>query len=310
MSADPPSWIEVTLRVHADAADVVADAFTEAGAAGVVVEPALRISDDADFAYQELRDEPWTVRASFPAPLELANRRALLRRLDALGLPGGLPPLRYATVHPEDWAETWKQFYTVQHIGRRLVIRPSWEPYEPEPGEVVVELDPGAAFGTGQHETTRLCLAALERHVAEGATVLDVGAGSGILAVAAAKLGAAEVLAVDIDAGAVPVMVENAQRNHVSDRITASAGSVGDDWPWPERPPEVIADLVLANISSTVLVALMGDLARALRQGGILVASGYIAGNADEVRQAASAAGLSEIEMLDDGDWRCLVAAR
>ncbi len=300
----------MSARVSADAADLVADALTDAGAPGVAIEPALRISDDADFAYEELRDQPWTVRASFPAPLEAHERRALLRRLALLELPGGLPPLRYAAVHPEDWAEAWKQFYSVQHIGHRLVIRPSWEPYDPTDGEVVVELDPGAAFGTGQHETTRLCLAALERHLAAGTTVLDVGAGSGILAVAAAKLGAAEVLAVDVDASTVPVVIENAERNGVSACMSAEAGSLGDAWPWPERPPESVADLVLANISSTVLVPLAPDLAAALRPDGLLVASGFITRNADEVRAAMSAAGLREVEMLDEGDWRCLVARR
>jgi ribosomal protein L11 methyltransferase len=309
MTGDGAQWIEVTALVEADDSDLVAAALTDAGAQGAVIEPVLLISDDADFAYEERRDRRWVVRAYFAAPFEAPARRRLRHRLDRLDLPGGLGRLHYAAVEPQDWSETWKQFYTLQRIGR-LVIRPSWEPYEAAPGEVVVDLDPGAAFGTGQHETTRLCLAALSRHMTEGMTVLDVGAGSGILAVAAALLGSAEVLAVDVDASTVPVVLENAERNGVASRITAAAGSLGDEWPWPGRPPEELADVVVANISSTVLVRLMPGLVRAIRPGGLLIASGFIQRNAPEVTAAAAAAGLSERALEVEGDWCCLVAQR
>ncbi len=312
MPVTPPPkadrWIEITAHVSADASDLVADLLREGGADGVVIEPALLISDTANFAYEELRDRAWRVRGYVPAPFEASAQQELEARLRELA--PDLGELAFAEVVPEDWSQTWKQFYSVMHIGSRLVIRPSWEPYEAQPGEVVVDLDPGAAFGTGQHETTRLCMEAIEQYVQPGMDVYDIGAGSGILAIAAVKLGAREVLCVDDDATTVPVLEENAVINGVADRILAAEGSMGADWPWPERPPVDAADVVLANISSTWVVTLMPDLAAAVRPGGVLVASGFIERDAGEVRAAAEAAGLDEVSLTAEGDWRCLVARR
>lgn len=307
MATPADRWFEVVARCHAADSDAVADALREAGAAGVSIEPALLISDGADFAYEERTDRPWAVRATFPAPLEAAQRRALRRDLVAR-TRHDLPPLRYGEVDPVDWAEEWKRFYRIQHIGERLVVRPSWEPYEARPGEVVLDLDPGTAFGTGEHETTRLCLAALERVVRPGAQVLDVGAGSGILAIAAALLGAAHVRGVDLDAETVAVAEENAARNGVGIRF--GAGSLGDTWPWPDAPSEGSADVVLANISSIVLGVLMPLLAAALRPGGALIASGFLVRDAHEVRAAVLDAGLRVEAETAEGNWGALTARR
>ncbi|MDO9444499.1 MAG: 50S ribosomal protein L11 methyltransferase [Dehalococcoidia bacterium] len=310
MATPADRWFEVVARCDPADTEAVADVLREAGAAGVSIEPVLLISDSADFSYEELTDRPWVVRATFPAVLSQPARRALRRRLAEVAVTGPLARLRMREVEPVDWAEEWKQFYRIQHIGQRLVVRPSWEPYEAQPHEVIIDLDPGAAFGTGEHETTRLCLLAMEGVIAPGMDVLDVGAGSGILAIGAAKLGARSVRAVDIDAATVAVAVENAERNGVDGMIEFGAGSVGDIWPWPAAPAEGSADLVLANISSVVLGRLMSLLVAALRPGGTLVASGFLRRDAHEVRAAAEQAGLVVLQDIEEGDWGALVATR
>jgi len=306
MATPTDRWFEAVARVDSRDADLVADAFAISGASGVAVEPAIFIRDDADFAYDELTDRPWTVRATFPTPFGAEDEARVRTAMAALPLAGAIESLEIGEAAPVDWAEEWKQFYRTQHIGR-LVVRPSWEEYEPAEGEVVVALDPGAAFGTGEHETTRLCLAAVELHLREGDRVLDVGTGSGILAIAALMLGAGEVHALDIDASTVHVATENAERNGVLERIDFTAGSLGDDWPWPTRTPAEY-DLVLANISSLVIGRLTDDLARATRPGGLLVASGFILRDADEVRGYLIASGLTEVAYTTEGNWGCLVA--
>ena len=307
-------WFEAVARVDARDADLVAGMLDYLGASGTAIEPAIHISDDADFAYDELTDEPWIVRATFLEPFDEAAQVAVREAIEGLTLQGALASLVIAEAEPVDWAEEWKKFYRRQRIGERLVIVPSWEEYQPADGEVVVLLDPGAAFGTGEHETTRLCLAALDACTIEtgslaDARVLDVGAGSGILAIAARLLGAAEVHAVDIDADTIRVAEENAVTNGVAEDIDFAAGSVGDDWPWAGRLPTGY-DIVLANISSTVVGRLATHLAAAVREGGLLIASGFILRATDEVRGYLAAAGLTEVDYRTEGNWGCLVARR
>jgi ribosomal protein L11 methyltransferase len=191
-------------------------------------------------------------------------------------------------------------------VGRRLVIRPTWRRHRAAPRDVVVALDPGMAFGTGLHPTTRLCLAALEP-VAEGgrltgARVLDVGCGSGILAIAALKLGAASVLGVDIDPIAVESTAANARRNRLARRLRVREGSL------PTADPPF--DVVLANLVAGVLVPLAAPLRDELRPGGILLASGIIRDREAEVRAAFEAAGLTVAGRSEDGDWVALEARR
>lgn len=319
-------WSEAVARVDARDADLVADVLSMQGASGVAIEPAIHVEDHADFAYTELTDEPWTVRATFvdlTEAGEAAVRHAVEALVDAGALEGALTSFTIAEAETVDWAEEWKKFYRRQRIGDRLVIVPSWEEYQPAEGEIAVLLDPGAAFGTGEHETTRLCLAALETRASErgtlardanrdGLRVLDVGAGSGILAIAARLLGASEVHAVDIDPDTVRVAEENAATNGLAGAIDFAAGSLGDDWPWKNRPDRAPGgyDLVLANISSTVIGMLAADLARALAEGGTLIASGFILRDAGEVRATLVAAGLTETDYRTEGNWGCLVMRR
>ncbi len=212
-------------------------------------------------------------------------------------------------VQEEDWAESWKQFFQVEHIGRRLVIRPTWREYSPQPGEVVLDLDPGMAFGTGQHPTTRLCLVALEELVRQGIDVLDLGCGSGILSLAAAKLGARSVLALDTEAVAVDATRANAALNGVETLARVERGSLGERWPF-SGDQAAIAELIVANISAGVLVELAPALAAALRPGGTLIGSGVVAERLDEVLLAFAAAGLAVERIESEADWRAIIARR
>ena len=302
------SWVEVVVRVAPADVEVLADALRAVSPDGVSIEPAIRTLDHDNFQY-ELLDEPTTLRVSLPGPLTASERRGLRRRLTRMPLTAPLDRIRYREVRDQDWAEEWKRFFSVLHIGRRIVIRPSWEAYEAQSGEVVIDLDPGTAFGTGQHQTTRLCLAALEQYVQPSIVVLDVGTGSGILAIAAALLGASAVRACDNDAGAVAAAEANVERNGVAAIVDCVTGSLGGDWPWPDAP-KASADLVVANISSLALVALMPEIAAALRPGGCFIGSGFIDSGHPTVAAATRGAGLVTTEVLTDGEWHCLIATK
>jgi ribosomal protein L11 methyltransferase len=213
-----------------------------------------------------------------------------------------------------DWSDEWKRFFHVLRVGR-LVIRPSWESVAVAPGELLIDLDPGAAFGTGQHETTRLCLAALDEHLRPGVHVIDVGTGSGILAIAAARLGAASVLALDIDAGAVAVARENVARNGVDAVVTLAAGPLDDHSLAPpasagSTEPRMRAGLVVANISSQTVIDLLPTIAGSLSPSGLSVLSGFTDATVAAIEAAVRAAGLTPLTTTADGEWRCLVAQK
>jgi ribosomal protein L11 methyltransferase len=198
------------------------------------------------------------------------------------------------------WRDAYKAYFKVTRLGERLVIRPSWEPFSPEPGDVVVTLDPGRAFGTGTHESTRLVMKELDRRVRGGERVLDVGCGTGILAICALKLGASEALCIDVDPDAVECTQENAAFNDVSSRIQAATTPVEDV---QESFP-----IVLANIQATVLVPLAAAIAARVAPGGLLVLSGILVGQEDEVRAAYPDFELAASPV--EGEWIALVLTR
>jgi ribosomal protein L11 methyltransferase len=302
VTADARSWIEVSLSVPTPDVEAVADILRELAGA-VALEPSISADDDEDFSYKVL-DEPVLLSATVPAPFDSNDRRALRRRLDALILSEKLPRLNFAEVADEDWSENWKQSFTVQRVGQRIVIAPSWEDYERQTGEIVVTLDPGRAFGTGEHQTTRLCLAAIERLIRPGDAVVDVGTGSGILATAAARLGAGSVVAVENDSDAALVAHENIERNGLAKFVTVVEGTLG-----PELLKEQTADLIVMNISSAIVRDSMMEVTRTLKPGGFYVASGFINETLPAVQRAAAAAGLRMLGVDEDDEWRCIVAS-
>jgi len=211
--------------------------------------------------------------------------------------------LQTRVVHEEDWAEAWKEHFSVLRVGKRLVIRPTWREHEAAPSDVVLSLDPGMAFGTGLHPTTRLCLAGIE-HWADSALlsdarVLDVGTGSGILAIAAALMGASYVLGVDIDPLAVETTKANAAANGMSDFIEARIGGL------PLQEPAQF-HLVVANLISGLLIDLAAELAATLWPGGRLLAGGIYRDRESEVRAAFESAGLRLVGRMSEEDWVAL----
>ena len=298
----PGAWVELTVRLALADAELVADALGAMSDGGVALEPRIQPSDDVDFAY-ELEPAGATVRAFLPAPLTPRERRALRRRLAALPLRAPLPRLRYRPVEDLDWSAIWREHFTALRVGR-LVVHPSWEPAEGE--ALAISLDPGRAFGTGQHATTRLCLAAIERECGPGDAVLDLGTGSGILALAAARLGAARVDALDTDPDAVEAARENARRNGLEASVRVSRGTLD-----AQHGADGAYDLMAANISAGVVCELLPAMARALRAGGRVIVSGFMDDRVREVVAAARGAGLLEpaVERDEDGEW-CAVVAR
>lgn len=301
----PRRWVEVVARVLPADVELVAAVLHELAPDGVSIEPVIEVSERDDFVYHE-PELPGVVRASLPAPFPAAARRRLRRRLTALPLSASLPPLRYRLLRDEDWAGAYRQHFQLLHVGERLIVRPPWEPYEARAGELVIELDPGHAFGTGQHASTRLALRLIERHCHPGVAVLDLGTGSGILAIAAAKLGAGEVRALDIDPHAVQAARENVRRNGVGG-IAVAVGSLAEQWPWSDRPHEG-ADLAIVNIAWAVIIDLLPELKALLRPRGVLIGSGFSERTADAVEAALTGAGLHVIDSVDEGEWRAVAA--
>jgi len=304
------AWIELSVEADVEAVEAVSEILGRVAPGGTSVEPAFELVDEGLGARID-PSRPSIVRAHLRAGDPAAVERAVADVTTALGhlQAFGLRPIGDLTtrvVHEADWAEAWKAHFPVLRVGRRIVIKPTWRRHRPRPDEVVVALDPGMAFGTGLHPTTRLCLAALERvadrGLVTGARALDVGCGSGILAIAAARLGAASVVGVDTDPIAVEATAANAARNRLTRRIAARDGSL----PTGEPP----FDVVLANLIAGVLVALAPELAAEVRPGGTLVASGIYVDREAEVREALAAAGLVVGDRSAEGDWVALEAVR
>ncbi len=243
------------------------------------------------------------VSVFLPADRPFTDAVAFVReRMSESGFDG---KIEIIGVSEEDWANSWKAYYKPIHIGKRMVIVPAWEKYDQQPGEIIVRMDPGMAFGTGTHETTRLVIELLETYTKKGARVLDVGCGSGILAICAAKLGAAECKAYDIDPVAVRVARENIKDSgeqnvtcDVSD-LLKQVDLAGGKY-----------DLVCANIVADIIIRMAPDVGGYMKDDAVLLASGIITERAEEVAEALVANGLRIVERLNDNGWCALVVQK
>jgi ribosomal protein L11 methyltransferase len=308
--ADAGAWLELSVAADIEAVEAVSEIFGRVAPGGTSVEPAFELTDEGLGARVDAT-RPAIVRAYVPARDETASARAVAEASEALGhlQAFGLRPIGELTtriVHEADWAEAWKAHFPILRVGRRLVVKPTWRRHRRLPDDVVLALDPGMAFGTGLHPTTRLCLVGVEAladrgHIG-GARVLDVGCGSGILAIAALKLGAATALGIDTDPIAIEATTANAARNRLARRILARGGSLPTG--------EVPFDVVLANLIAGLLVPLAPLLRDELRPGGALLASGIFVDREVEVRGAFEAAGLAVVGRSAEGEWVALEAHR
>jgi ribosomal protein L11 methyltransferase len=304
------AWLELSVEADLEAVEAVSEILARVAPEGTSIERGFELVDEGLAARLD-PGRPAMVRAYVSAAdPAVAERLAAdvardLGHLSAFGLrPIG--PLTTRLVAEADWAEAWKAHFPVMRIGRRFVIRPSWRRHRAIVDEIVLALDPGMAFGTGLHPTTRLCLEALEVLADSGALdvdrALDVGCGSGILSIAAARLGVRVVTALDIDPIAIQATGANARRNRLSQRIRPRLGSLpSGDGPY---------DLVVANLIASVLIALAGDLAAELTTGGRWLVSGIFADRESAVREAFDATGLAITNRWVEDEWVALAGKR
>ncbi|SFH12805.1 ribosomal protein L11 methyltransferase [Desulfotomaculum arcticum] len=301
-------WLEVAVACTRENVEAAANVMNEMGSGGVVIDdPALIVNcinqgsiETVAPSFGQTAGSGVVVKGYYPAwPGTNSRLEQLLARLGQLGVTWST-----REVHEEDWATAWREYYKPIKVGKRFVIKPSWEEYNPGGDEIIIELDPGMAFGCGTHETTSMCLALLEDELHGGELVYDVGTGSGILSVAAALLGAEKVVAVDIDEVAVRTAAENIQLNNVVDIVTVRQGNL------LEGSVKVRADIIVANIIADVIKALAPDASAALKTGGNLIASGIIRDRADEVALALENAGLTCERRMEKGEWVALVCRK
>jgi ribosomal protein L11 methyltransferase len=311
VSADPASWLEIALVVDGELAEAVAEVLARYAPAGVAIE-AMRI--EAGVEDEGRAVGPLRVSAYLPVDAALeATRQRLAEALWYLGRIRPLPEPEFRFVQETDWAEAWKAHYQPIKIGQRLIVVPAWLA-SPEPQRIAIQMDPGMAFGTGTHPSTQLCLEYLERLMPTAAcaapvNLIDVGCGSGILAIAALKLGAARALGVDIDPLAVRVARQNAQLNGVGERLELGKGSVGEIRAGAFGLQT--AHLVVANILAPVILRLFDEgLGELVVPSGTLVMAGILAEQAAQVEAAALNTGLMSVGRLQQGDWVALACQR
>ncbi|WP_097033834.1 50S ribosomal protein L11 methyltransferase [Clostridium tertium] len=307
------TWIEVRVITKSEALEPVSGIFYGLDCKGVAIEDPNDILereqgpltwDFADINVLEHKGKVAVVKAYFSEEdnideiLKYINEK--MNELKELGIDTGVAKVESEKMFEEDWANNWKKYYKPTKVGEKMVVKPIWEEYDAQGEELVVELDPGMAFGTGTHETTRMCIQSLEKYVKEDSTVFDVGCGSGILAIAAAKLGSKMAVGVDLDPVAVESAKENVGYNNL-ENIQILYGNL----------VEVIdgkADIVVANIIAEVICILTEDVKRVLKDNGYFITSGIIHDRVDMVTKKLEETGFEVIEINKDGEWNCIVA--
>ena len=288
------------------AADLISDIFCDFGLQGVVVEdPAL--DPEEEWAEDAIgRPEHNAVTAYLPEDSQLENRRTTLeKKLSLLEASSGLVSrVSYKMRDDEDWSNAWKAYFWPRRIGHRLVVKPTWREYNPQSDDLIIELDPGMAFGTGTHPTTALCAAMIEKYLKKGDRFLDVGTGSGILMIAAARLGAGRVCGIDKDETAVTVAAANLKQNFISPgRYQLKTANLVDE-------TRQTYDIIAANIFTHVILDLLTDIRRVLNPGGTFICSGIVEKNTEQVMDALSSMDVEILETAVQEDWVAITSRR
>lgn len=306
-------WQEITVKTTEELTDAVSEIFYDLGAGGVVLEDPkvyAEYIESGEWDYHAipeelLKREYVIVKGYLPVDEELLckeeelqNRLAYLSHL----FPCTLLEVSFANISEEDWAHAWKAYYKPHKIGN-IVIKPTWEDYKPAQNELIIELDPGMAFGTGTHPTTEMVLEYLQETVREGDIAADVGTGSGVLAIAAAKLGAKHVYALDIDGVALNSASENISLNKVSESIEVKKSDLLTGF--TEQ-----VNLIIANIVADVIIRLLPQAQHVLKTGGKLIASGIIEGRVQDVLDAAQKNGFNVLSQKKSGEWVAMCLTR
>lgn len=320
-------WYEITIATTEVATEMISNFLHEFGAGGVSIEESGTLNKPRDTSYGQWYDTPLNdipegqaiIKGYFPEETDMEQLvQALQPRVEGLhefGIDPGNVEYSYIEVDDEDWATAWKDYFHPIRITDRITIKPTWEDYQPEANELIIELDPGMAFGTGTHPTTSLCLKTLESVIQGGEEVIDVGTGSGVLAIGAMKLGAKAVLALDLDPVAVSSATENVNLNGLSEqvdiRLSDLLGVLRQDSEQREslmvKPP---VDLVVANILAEIIMLFIDDVYEALKPGGTYIASGIWKNKEEVVEQALIASGFIIEDKFRDEDWLAFVARK
>jgi len=283
-------WTTIGVQVPVEHADAVSNVFFEAGSGVQTDEPASSYSANL-YIKGYLAQE-----GDYQQIIETIRQRVAA----VLGAP---VELELGDIENEDWAVSWREGYKPFRVGRRLVVKPSWEQVKTEPDDLVIELDPGMAFGCGTHPTTATCMVFLEKYLRPGVRVYDVGTGSGILAITASRLGAAEVYAVDEDPMAVRVARENITQNGLEHRIKVGLGDILDQVDGP-------ADIIVANILAEVVIRLLPMANARLAPGGLLIAGGISAPKSPDVFEAMEREGFEQVDLVNVDNWVAIVGAK
>ncbi|MFJ7184126.1 50S ribosomal protein L11 methyltransferase [Lysinibacillus xylanilyticus] len=309
-------WSELSIHTKNEAVEAISNILHEAGASGVVIEDSAEFAKPREDQYGEIyalneADFPKDgviVKAYLPESSFLNETveeiKAAITNLTNFNIDIGENVVSIVEVNEEDWATAWKQYYHPVKISERFTIVPTWEEYVPvSTDELIIELDPGMAFGTGTHPTTVMCLQGLEKVVKEGDTVIDIGTGSGVLSIGAALLGAKSVHALDLDEVAVRSAQENIALNKVDDKVSVFHGNLLDTVKEP-------ADVVVANILAEIIMSFTDDAFSVVKPGGLYVTSGIIGAKRDDVKAALEASGFVIEEVLLMEDWVAIIARR
>lgn len=309
-------WSEIAVHTTHEATEAIANIFHEAGASGVIIEDSREPDLQRDNLFGEIVEldrndypaEGVIIKAYLPVNSFLIETmkdiEESIEQLPKYGIDVGLNKMQTSEVDEEDWATAWKQYYHPVKISGRFTIVPTWEEYTPvDSDELIVELDPGMAFGTGTHPTTVMCMQALEKYVEKGMTVVDVGTGSGVLSIGSAMLGAKHVQALDLDEVAVTAAKENIELNHVSNIVEVQQGNLLEAI--STKP-----NIIVANILADIIMSFSQDAADLLDENGLFIVSGVIEEKKEEVREDLIAKGFDIVEVVMMEDWVALVAKK
>ncbi|MDY2793932.1 MAG: 50S ribosomal protein L11 methyltransferase [Peptostreptococcus porci] len=310
------NWVEIKIKTTTEAVEAITNILFENGAQGAMIE------DPKDFLFQKAHEYDWDyieedvfntddenvyiktyISEENDVVTFIESIKIRISELRNFGIDIGAGEIFTDNVNEEDWANNWKKYYKPTKIGDRIVIKPEWEEYCPSEGDLVIHMDPGMAFGTGNHETTSMCIENLEKYVSEKSTVFDIGCGSGILGIVASKLGAKNVVGIDIDEMAVKVANENIQKNNVQDIMTAIVGNMTD-----KIEEGAKADIVVANIIADIIMKMSGDVRKLLKDDGIFISSGIILAKVDEVLENLKDNGFEVVDVIKKGEWSCVIA--
>ena len=308
------NWNEISVSTTTLAVEIISNIFIESGSKGVMIEDPsdfhLQGQDPLAWDYMEKEvfdfgHEDVRVIGYFSSEEDINEKISEIeKRLDyvkSLDLDTGSLEIFKKEVKQENWENEWKKYFKVQKVSKSIVIKPSWEEYSAKEGEKIIDIDPGMAFGTGAHETTRMCINAIEKYMNKGDSLIDIGCGSGILSIAAAHLGAEKVIAVDLDKLAVKVSKENVDLNGFSNIIDVRYGDLTD-------VIEEKADVIVANIIADIIAKLSENIADFMKEGAYFISSGIINDKKDFVISKLKENNFDIIEENNDGEWNCIVS--